>query len=49
MTVDLARERVREILAKHERRQLDPAVEKEMLDYVAMVRRRAVADFETAE
>jgi trimethylamine--corrinoid protein Co-methyltransferase len=47
--LDLARERVREILAKHERRQLDPAVEKEMLDYLDMVRQRTTADFEAAE
>jgi trimethylamine:corrinoid methyltransferase-like protein len=47
--LDLARERVREILAKHERRQLDPAVEKEMLGYLDMVRQRTTADFEAAE
>ncbi len=47
--LDLARERVRDILAKHEPRELDPAVEKELLDYVGMVRKRTVADFEAAE
>ncbi len=47
--LDLARERVRDILAKHEPRQLDPAVEKELLDYVAMVGKRSMADFEAAE
>jgi trimethylamine--corrinoid protein Co-methyltransferase len=47
--LDLARERVREILARHERRQIEPAIEKEMLDYLAMVRQRTVADFEAAE
>ena len=47
--LDLARERAREILEKHAQRELDPAVEKELLDYVAMVRRRSLADFETAE
>jgi trimethylamine--corrinoid protein Co-methyltransferase len=47
--LDLARERVREILAKHEPRQLEPAVEKELLGYLDAVRKRTVADFEAAE
>jgi len=47
--LDLASERVREILAKHQPRQLEPGVEKELLDYVAMVKKRSVADFEAAE
>jgi trimethylamine--corrinoid protein Co-methyltransferase len=47
--LDLARERAREILEKHEPRELDPAVEKELRDYVAMVRGRSMGDFETAE
>jgi trimethylamine--corrinoid protein Co-methyltransferase len=47
--LDLARERVREILAKHQPRDLDPALEKELQDYVAMVRQRSLADFEAAE
>jgi trimethylamine--corrinoid protein Co-methyltransferase len=47
--LDLARERVRELLAKHEPRQLDPAVEKEMEKYIAMVRQRTVADYLAAE
>jgi trimethylamine--corrinoid protein Co-methyltransferase len=47
--LDLAARRVREILEQHEPRELAPAVEKELLDYVAMVRRRTVADFEAAE
>jgi len=47
--LELARERVRELLVRHEPRKLDPAVEKELLDYLAMVRRRTVADFEAAE
>jgi trimethylamine--corrinoid protein Co-methyltransferase len=47
--LDLARERVREILAKHQPRQLDPAVEKELQEYLATVRKRSVADFEAAE
>jgi trimethylamine--corrinoid protein Co-methyltransferase len=47
--LDLARERVREILEKHQPRDLDPALDKELQDYVAMVRQRSVADFEAAE
>ncbi|MGQ9572613.1 MAG: trimethylamine methyltransferase family protein [Dehalococcoidia bacterium] len=47
--LDLARERVGQLLARHERRELDPAVEKGLLDYLAMVRQRTVADFEVAE
>ena len=47
--MDLASERVREILAKHEPRQLEPAVEKELLDYLDAVRQRSMADFEAAE
>jgi trimethylamine--corrinoid protein Co-methyltransferase len=47
--LDLARERVRELLGRHQRRELEPAVEKEMLDYLNMVRQRSVADFEAAE
>ena len=47
--LDLARERVREILGKHQPRALDPALDKELQDYVAMVRKRSVADFEAAE
>jgi len=47
--LDLARERVRELLAKHEPRQLDPAVKKEMQEYVAMVRRRTMDDYLAAE
>ena len=47
--LDLAAERVREILAAHEPRQLDPAVEKELLAYLDTVRKRTMADFEAAE
>jgi len=47
--LDLARERVRELLARHKPRELEPAVEKELLGYLDMVRRRSVADFEAAE
>jgi trimethylamine--corrinoid protein Co-methyltransferase len=47
--LDLARERAREILARHEPRALEPGVEKELTDYLAAVRRRSVADFEAAE
>jgi trimethylamine--corrinoid protein Co-methyltransferase len=47
--IDLARERVREILAKHQPLELDPAVEKEMQAYLEMVRKRTQEDFEAAE
>jgi trimethylamine--corrinoid protein Co-methyltransferase len=47
--LDLARERAREILAKHEPPALDPGVEKELTEYVATVRKRSVSDFESAE
>jgi len=47
--LDLAREKVREILAKHEPRQLEPALEKELLGYLNAVRQRSMADFEAAE
>jgi trimethylamine--corrinoid protein Co-methyltransferase len=48
-SLDLARERALDLLAKHQPRQLDPLVEKEMEEYIAMVSRRTVADFEAAE
>jgi trimethylamine--corrinoid protein Co-methyltransferase len=48
-TLDLAREKVRVILAKHQPRVLDPAVEKELQAYAAMVRQRTVADYYAAE
>jgi trimethylamine--corrinoid protein Co-methyltransferase len=47
--LDLARERAQEILANHQPRELDPAAEKEMLQYVAKARERTMADFEAAE
>jgi trimethylamine:corrinoid methyltransferase-like protein len=47
--LDLARERVRELLARHRPRELEPAVEKEMLDYLDMVRRRTMDDYFAAE
>jgi trimethylamine--corrinoid protein Co-methyltransferase len=47
--LDLARERARDILAKHQPRQLDPAVERELLQYRDMARDRELADFEAAE
>jgi trimethylamine--corrinoid protein Co-methyltransferase len=47
--LDLARERVRELLAKHRPRELDSAVEKELLDYLNMVRQRTVDDYLAAE
>jgi trimethylamine:corrinoid methyltransferase-like protein len=48
-TLDLARERARTILAKHQPRPLDPAVEKELQAYVAMVRERTMEDYLAAE
>jgi trimethylamine--corrinoid protein Co-methyltransferase len=48
-TLDLARERVRAILAKHQPRPLDPAVEKELQAYAGMVRERTVTDYYAAE
>jgi trimethylamine--corrinoid protein Co-methyltransferase len=47
--LDLASERVRTILERHVPRALEPAVEKELLEFLATVRRRSVADFESAE
>ena len=47
--LDLARERVREILAKHQPRALEPGIEKELRAYVERVRQRSMADFEAAE
>ena len=47
--LDLARERVRELLAKHQPRQLDSAVEKGLLDYLDMVRQRTMDDYLAAE
>ena len=48
-SLDLARERVQAILAKHQPRQLDPAVERELQAYVAMVRERTMEDYFAAE
>ena len=47
--LELARERVRELLGRHQRRELEPTVEKEMLDYLDMVRRRTIDDYLAAE
>jgi trimethylamine--corrinoid protein Co-methyltransferase len=47
--LDLARERAGELLAKHQQRELNPAVEREMLEYVTKARERTMADFEAAE
>jgi len=47
--LDLARERVRELLARHRPRELEPAVEKELLGYLEMVRRRTMDDYLAAE
>ena len=49
MALDLARERARELLAKHEPRQLDAAVERELQECVAMARRRSMDDYLAAE
>lgn len=47
--LDLARERVREILAAHQPRALDPAIERELHAYLGAVRERSMADYERAE
>jgi trimethylamine--corrinoid protein Co-methyltransferase len=47
--LELARERVREILATHKRRQLERAIERELLQYLAMVRQRTMDDYLAAE
>jgi trimethylamine--corrinoid protein Co-methyltransferase len=47
--LDLARERVREILAKHQPRALDPAIAQELHEYLHMVQQRSMDDYETAE
>ena len=47
--LDLARERVDAILAAHQPRELDPAIQRELQDYVGVVSKRGVADFEAAE
>ncbi len=43
--LDRARERVREILANHQPRELDPAVERGLQEYLEMTRARSVEDF----
>jgi hypothetical protein len=40
---------VRDLLAKHRPRDLEPAVERELLGYLAMVRRRTMDDYLAAE
>jgi len=47
--LEAARDRARDILARHQPRQLDPAIEKALHEYVNMVRQRTRADFEAAE
>ena len=47
--IKMTQKRVREILGKHQPRQLDPAMERELLDYRDAVRKRSMADFEAAE
>ncbi len=46
---DLARERVREILTKHQPRALDAAVERELQAYLRTVQQREMGDYEKAE
>jgi len=46
---DLARERVREILAKHQPRPLDEAIERELEAYLLTVQQRSMGDYERAE
>jgi trimethylamine--corrinoid protein Co-methyltransferase len=43
--IDLARDRVREVLAKHQPRELDPAMEQELAAYRQMVAERPLDDF----
>jgi trimethylamine--corrinoid protein Co-methyltransferase len=47
--LDLARDRVREVLAKHQPRELDPALEQELDDYRQMVARRPLDEFYLGE
>jgi trimethylamine---corrinoid protein Co-methyltransferase len=47
--VDLARDRVREILAQHQPRELDPALEQELAGYRRMVAGRPLEDFYLCE
>ena len=46
---EAAWDRVRDILAKHQPRELDPALEKDLQDYVKTVRQRTEAEFLAAE
>jgi trimethylamine--corrinoid protein Co-methyltransferase len=47
--LDLARDRVREVLAKHQPRELDPALEQELDDYRQMVASRPLDEFYLGE
>jgi len=47
--LDLARERVREILAAHTPRALDPGVERELQAFLKTVQTRSMGDYEAAE
>jgi trimethylamine--corrinoid protein Co-methyltransferase len=47
--LELARESARTILAEHQPRQIDPAVEKELDDFRAMVSQRTIEDFYAGE
>ena len=43
--LDRARERMEEILAAHQPRELDPAVERELESYLQMTRERSYEDY----
>jgi trimethylamine--corrinoid protein Co-methyltransferase len=47
--LEAAGDRVRELLDRHQPRELDPALDKDLHEYVNMVRQRTVADYEAAE
>jgi trimethylamine--corrinoid protein Co-methyltransferase len=49
LALDLARDRVREILANHQPRQLDPALEQALDDYRQMTAQRPLEDFYLCE
>ena len=45
LAIDHARERAQEILAKHQPREVNPAIEKELDDFRQMVATRDLQDF----
>jgi trimethylamine---corrinoid protein Co-methyltransferase len=49
LALDHARARVREILARHQPRQLDPALARELEDYRTMVAGRSLEEFYSYE